>query len=302
MPSQPNRILLPIDVTHPTKDLVNHLSALIPLQGAEVLLLSVREELPSYERMLASMADFPEDIAHRFKSKAESVLKAFQDDLEFLGAKVKTEIVSGPAGMMIDRVARDENYNQIFLAPGSHSRVETFLLGSTSARVVKHAPGTVVVLREPPEKAADLKHVVFGVDGSPQSRHALLEAVDGFQLKERGTAITLCHVVAVPGVLTFISPVEFVAALENNLSMEGETILAAAEKALSEKGIKNAELMLRHGDPSTELIQAAKARKAGMLVIGAQGRTAVQHFLLGSVSTRIATHAECSVAVVKMAG
>lgn len=292
-----NRILLPVDVTHANKELVSMLSALIPLQNADVLLLSVRESLPSYESVLSTVADFPEDFAHTFEKKARTVLEELQSQLSKAGASVRMEIVSGPAGMMIDQIARDEHYRIIALSPGSHSRVEQFFLGSTSSRVVKHADGTILLLR--PSHDPELKQVVFGIDGSPQSHEAMKAAVKQFKLKERKVGVTLCHVVTIPSALTFVSPVEFVAAIENNLSMEGETILATAEKELAELGITDAELMLRHGDPSIELLIAVKHKKANLLVIGAQGRTAVQHFLLGSVSSRIAMHAPCSTAVIK---
>lgn len=298
MAEQHNRILLPVDVTHDNDDIVRLLSTIVPLQGAEVLLLTVREQLPSYESILSSVADFPDDIAHVFEQKARTVLDGLKSQLEALGARVGIEIASGPAGMTIEQVAKDEKFYLTCVLPAKHWAAERFFLGTTSTHVVKHVPGTTLLLR--PSDSDDLKDVVIGIDGSPQSHAALKTAVKQFDLKGRGSKITLCHVVSIPGALTFVSPVEFVAAIENNLSMEGETILAQGEKELSELGIKGAELMMRHGDPATELIQAAKHKRAGLLVIGAQGRTAVQHFLMGSVSTKIATQALCSTAVVKV--
>ena len=87
--------------------------------------------------------------------------------------------------------------------------------------------------------------------------------------------------------------------IENNLLLEGETFLAEGKNILAEHGLKRVDCVLKEGDPATEIINLAFASEADLVVIGAQGRTAVQHFLLGSVSHRIATRCPCSTAVVK---
>ncbi|MBC8000451.1 MAG: universal stress protein [Leptolyngbya sp.] len=294
------RVLLPIDVTHPTEDIAERLEQIMPLDGLQTHILSVQELLPSYEGLLSSVADFPEDASNQFTVKARKVLDTLGETLTKKGAKVTTEQVSGPAAAMIEKVVKDENFHITALSPGSHSRVETFFLGSTTGRVAKHVAGTILVLRNGPT-SGPLEQVVFGLDGSEKAKNAMIQAVKLFKLKERSVKITIVSVVFVPTALTFISPVEFVAAINSNANIACETILADAEKTLSDLGIaiENMEIMLRHGDPSNELLQAAKATRAGLLVIGAQGHAAVQHFLLGSVAQRAVMHAPCPVAIVK---
>ncbi len=295
------RVLLPVDVTHPTKDLADRLEQIMPLTGLKAHLLSVQEVLPSYERLLSTVADFPEDVSHKFEDKAKKVLETLAVTLKDKGAEVSQEQVSGPAASMIEKVAKDENYTFTALAPGSHSKVELFFLGSTTLRVAKRCPGMVLVLRNAQE-TCPVETVVFGLDGSENSKAAMAEAIKTFKLAERAVQIVLCSVSFVPTALTFVSPVEFIAAIESNANLAAETILADAEKAASDLGVKqeNIELMMRHGDPTNELLQAAKARKAGLLVIGARGHNAVEHFFLGSVSQRAIMHAPCPVAVVRI--
>lgn len=294
------RVLLPIDVTHPTKDLAERIGQIMPLEGLKAHLLSVREELPSYERLLATVADFPEDLPHKFETKAKQVLDKVGETLSSQGAEVTQEMVAGPPVAMIEKVAKDENFSLTALAPGAHSSVELFFLGSTSLRVAKHCPGLVLILRNAQE-TGPLESVVFGVDGSENAKAAMIEAIKTFKLAERNVKIVLCSVSFVPTALTFVSPVEFIAAIESNANLAAETILADSEKTACDLGVKqeNIELMMRHGDPSNELLQATKARRAGLLVIGAQGHTAVEHFFLGSVSQRAVTHAPCPVAVLR---
>ena len=65
------KLLVPVDVSHPHEDLVSHLQWMIDLEGDEVVLLFVKEILPSYERVVESMADFPEDWQNQLEAKAK---------------------------------------------------------------------------------------------------------------------------------------------------------------------------------------------------------------------------------------
>jgi nucleotide-binding universal stress UspA family protein len=120
-----------------------------------------------------------------------------------------------------------------------------------------------------------------------------------FQLKDKGTKVILVDVVSINPIFTMISPVSYMSAIEGNLKMTGEVLLAEGEKVLSELGISNSEMKLVEGNPAEELIKVAKATQAGLIIAGSQGKGAVEHFLLGSTSTRLAAHADCPVAIFK---
>lgn len=290
------KILLPVDIQHPHEEVVDQLDALLKLAGVKVHLLYVKDELPAYEQILGTMADFPDDWKNELGKKINEVLDQLKLKLQQRGADVTTEVVSGPAAMMIEAVARDEGFEMVAMMPGSHSRVQQYLIGSTASRVVGHAPGTVLILRQ---SAATLKNVVIGIDGSDASLRAAKSAVQLFQLTERDVQITLVNVVSVTGIFKFISLVRFVAAVEDNLVMSGEAALTDAQNQLSEMGLKSIDFVLKNGEPADEILKVADSLNAQLIVIGAQGRSAVEKFLIGSVSSRISTYAKCSTAVIK---
>lgn len=294
------KILVPIDVVHEPAKALEQLQMLVPLKNASVHLLYVQEVLPSYERLLAAIGDFPQDLPRQIAEKADKELAQLADGLKKICSTVTTEIVSGPASLMIETVARDEKFDLIALAPGAHSRVARFFLGSTSQRVIKHCTQSVIVLRTPGGVVSGVKNIVAGVDGSPESLQALTWAANTFDLAKIGATVTLVNVVSIAPMFKFISPVTFVASVEDNLIMSGEAILAEAEKALSDRGVKNISVKLKNGDPTEELLQACKTAKADLLVVGAQGTSAVERLLIGSVSSRLAVHADCSTAVFKL--
>ncbi len=294
------KILLPLDLVHPVKPTVDELVRLVPLENAEVLLLYVKEELPAYEKLVEAIGDFQEDWGHQLERRAKAIFEEASALLRPHCPRVSTEIVMGPAALMIETVARDERFEMTALTPGAHGKIESFLLGSVSSNVVKHGPGTVTILRTGKPVEAPLRNIVVGVDGSPQSHWALEQCARQFRTSAADTQVTLIHVVAVADVMKLISPVEYISAMENNLLLEGETFLAEGKRVLAEQGFTRVDCVVKFGDPAKEMIELAQSLPADLVVIGAQGRTAVQHFLLGSVSHRIAMHSPCSTAVVKM--
>lgn len=293
------KVLLALDIVHSVAKTIEELASLVALAEAEVLLLYVREELPAYEKVAYAVGDFKEDWAHQIEKKATLTFDEAKGQLLPHCARVSTEVVVGPPAMMIESVARDEGFDLTVLTPGTHSRVEKFLLGSVSSNVVKHGPGTILICRPKESINKTVSQVVMGIDGSSGSREAIVRSVKQFKLDPAITQITLIHVVNVADVFKLVSPVEYISMVESNLLLEGETFLAEGKNLLAEAGFTRVECVLKEGDPATEIINLAQAMPADLVVIGAQGRTAVQHFLLGSVSERIAMRSPCATAVVK---
>jgi nucleotide-binding universal stress UspA family protein len=58
-------------------------------------------------------------------------------------------------------------------------------------------------------------------------------------------------------------------------------------------------LLLREGDPADEIVTAARDEGYDLIVVGHRGLSPIKAFLLGSVSSRVVTHAPCSVLVVR---
>jgi nucleotide-binding universal stress UspA family protein len=72
-----------------------------------------------------------------------------------------------------------------------------------------------------------------------------------------------------------------------------------AEKMEQQLGKGAVDCDVQEGSPKDEILKAAKSWGANLIVIGSHGRTGLSRFLLGSVSKEVATHAKCSVEVVR---
>ncbi|WP_445713594.1 universal stress protein [Flavobacterium sp.] len=83
----------------------------------------------------------------------------------------------------------------------------------------------------------------------------------------------------------------------------GNKIVSEASNVLKSK---NKELIITtsvvSGLPKSAILEKAKSFDADLIVVGSQGQGAFSRFLLGSVSQYLATHAKCSVMIVKDKG
>lgn len=78
-------------------------------------------------------------------------------------------------------------------------------------------------------------------------------------------------------------------------------ILDEAEAMLRERGLE-ARKVHRIGGISDTILEVAEREHVDLIVVGSHGRTGLTRFLLGSVSSQVASHAPCSVLVAKQAG
>ncbi|MDH3667858.1 MAG: universal stress protein [Paracoccaceae bacterium] len=130
-------ILVPVDLSHP--DAARKILSLARKTGGpdcRVMALNVIEEIPGF-----IAAELPEGLVARNVADAQETLSAMAADI---GAEHEVRI--GHASTTILDYASDMGADLIVLAshrPG----IEDYFLGSTAARVVRHAACSVLVSR-----------------------------------------------------------------------------------------------------------------------------------------------------------
>ncbi len=132
-------ILVPVDLGH--EERVKPMIDAAKLLGggkARVILTHVIEEVPAYVA-----AQIPKDVLENSHAKVEESLKGIASRS---GVDVEIDVHSGHAANTILDIAEEKNVDCIVIA--SHKPGwEDFLIGSTAARVVRHAKCAVHVLR-----------------------------------------------------------------------------------------------------------------------------------------------------------
>lgn len=163
-----------------------------------------------------------------------------------------------------------------------------FMLGSVSTNLLSYAPCPVLVVKQ---DAAPLRRIILATDGSVASAKALefvlTKLQPGRSTGKRGRVpihVSVIHV----------EPSSW----NPELMGVGHRSVERSVRKLLEAGFM-AEPTYQLGKPAKAIMQVASRQHADLIVIGAKGLGGIARILLGSVSTRVAEYATCSVLVVR---
>jgi nucleotide-binding universal stress UspA family protein len=273
------------------RDLV---AALALPQDATVRIVSALGTAPSLAGLSGSMRD--ELIAGAIAA-IERELAEYAAPLQRHGLRVECAALEGRAATAIVDDAVSARADLVVV--GSHGRGElgSLLLGSVSAEVVDRAPCPVLVAR-----GRALERVILAEDGSTNARLAR-DVVTGWEIFRKATVrvVSVAHVA--PYFHSGIAPSQqalvhraLVASLAATRH-EHEHLATRSEHRLAQAGLRSgAEVRL--GVPAAEIVSAARAWPADVVVLGSRGRTRIARLLLGSVARGVLLGAPCSVLVV----
>lgn len=137
--------------------------------------------------------------------------------------------------------------------------------------------------------------IVVGTDGSEPAVRALDQAIA--VAKRDGAALHI--VTALPDAALIRERISSGATTFSiNLSQVADSVLARAAERAEREGVQ-AETHASEHDPAEAIITVAKEVGADLIVVGSRGLSGIERFLLGSVSTKVASHAPCNVMIVR---
>ncbi|MCI0488479.1 MAG: universal stress protein, partial [Blastocatellia bacterium] len=245
-----------------------------------------------------------EEYRKRITAETESILEQARKALREEGIAAKTISKIGSPGDVILRLAADYDVTVV----GASGRYDNpnLGLGPVASRAVEHAPGTILVARE--LAGTTNLRILLAVDGSLASQNALRSMIAQFQMDS--AEITLMHVVETPWIHLgldrewFDYPEDVFDRADPEIQLEHE-LRAEAEEVIEEARAELADYnysvmsVIEEGNPATEILGEAERGEYDLIVLGATGARDAKHNVLGSVSTRVARQATCSVAIVK---
>ncbi|MFN3649449.1 MAG: universal stress protein [Armatimonadota bacterium] len=231
---------------------------------------------------------------------SETAASAQRTTLEALGggtAELVTKIRNGkPAAEIVQEIEEDPP-DMVALGSRGLGAVARFLLGSVAERVARHASCPVLVARELKE---GIRRVILGIDGSPGAAYAT-EWLQRFPLPPDCevrvvTSVPQYNLRAysaerLPGLADELQAIQLAERLEaeRRLQLVSAAFLEAGKQAVPE---------LRQQHPALGLVEAAEQLEADLLVVGRQGMSRIERFLMGSVSEHVLHHAPCSVLII----
>jgi len=134
-----------------------------------------------------------------------------------------------------------------------------------------------------------MKHIVVGFDGSANARRALEAALDVAGADTRLTVVAAAHSPVPPGQAL---PVGDEGLEERRRELED------ARRHLAELG-REAEVVAVPGAPADVLVEEADRRGADLIVVGRRGLNGAERLVMGSVSSKVARLARCSVLIAR---
>jgi nucleotide-binding universal stress UspA family protein len=140
-----------------------------------------------------------------------------------------------------------------------------------------------------------LDRILVPLDGSALAEAALELATD----LARGASSTLVLLRAaeahsLPGVDPSDAQVKVVS--------EAEGYLAAAAERLRGRGVKHVETSVWYGPPAASIAEAARVRKADLIVMSSHGRSGLGRLMLGSVAESVLRSTSVPILLVRAPG
>ena len=142
--AHPQRILVPLDFSLPSKRAMRFAREWASLFGAKVCLLHVLDPVSmTGEFGIAPLGTVQRTYASRAKAALAELARAeFPDSIP-----VTVAVRKGKAFDQIAAVARDLRADLIIIATHGYTGLKHVLLGSTAERVARHSPCPVLILR-----------------------------------------------------------------------------------------------------------------------------------------------------------
>jgi nucleotide-binding universal stress UspA family protein len=174
------------------------------------------------------------------------------------------------------------------------------ILGSISQRILYEAACSVRIARHGSRNRAKPLRLLVGVDNSEHSKRAV--AWVGGRHWPAGTEVRLLAVVdtvmEIPSEPNQPADYKWIEVGDEENWEQVRSIFQPSADQLQALGL-DAAVMIRRGNPKTEILEEAESWKADCIFVGAKGMRGIDRLLLGSVSSSVSARAHCSVEVVR---
>ncbi|MDL1966383.1 MAG: universal stress protein [Candidatus Desulfofervidus auxilii] len=269
------KILVAIDVSEYTEMVANQALNLAGYCRSTLFALTVIEISPESMAMAGSLP-----FVEKMDKEARTTLDKIKAEAEKRNVDCETFVRHGlqPHRYIVE-MAEEKEVDAIVIGTHGRTGLKKLLMGSVAARVIGYTPCSVLVV--PLKGTISLKNILVATDGSKYSEAAVKEAINIAK--------------ACPSVFTVICVVK--PGRPHEYREEAEKIVNQVKQEASQAGIEG-EAIVRIGEPHEVIVEIAKEKNVGTIVMGRHGRTGLKKLLMGSVTERVIGFSPCGVLVV----
>lgn len=244
------------------------------------------------------------DAEQKIREDSEQLLASEATRLQEAGWAGSTELRMGDPADAIIQAADELKPDLVVLGSHGMTGIKGFLLGRVSDKVLRHACCSVLIVK-PSAKLPAKKE-----SGKEAQPWRILLAYDDSEPAIKAASLCASLPLDENAEVTAVSVMPMIHMYRQDIRQHLNSIWQqkrrAAEAALKDAVNKlhwstpnvSTEL-LESTDVSQELLDTATRTGCDLVVLGYKGKAAVKRFLLGSITSRIAHHAPCSVLAVR---
>jgi nucleotide-binding universal stress UspA family protein len=232
-----------------------------------------------------------------------SELRAFTAEVAATCPRLQLIVRPGAAAPVILDLARGLGADLLVLGTHGRSGLQRLVLGSVAEKVVRQAPCPVLTVPCAVEGHPDkpvFEHVLCGVDFLETSQRAVEYALS--LAEEANGRLTLLHTIE------WVPDERHPTHATFGLNLYRQAVLTEARARLAELVPAEArdwcqvDMRVACGEPSVEILRAAAAERADLVVLGAGHPGALDRMLFGSTAPQVLRQAPCPVLTVRGGG
>ncbi|MDH5773303.1 MAG: universal stress protein [Nitrospirota bacterium] len=271
------------------------LQALAHLAPPEEFVLVHAIAIPDFNYAMISpdlRTEIQAEMEAKLRKEGEGILSQAREKLPSDFPQVqKIHQIGHPVDVILE-TARSSKSHLIILGARGLGAFKELVLGSTSHRVLMHAPCSTMVIKEPVPR---LKKILLPVEGEEDIAIALQ-----FLARQPFREPVDIDVIAVWPQPQLAWPIT----LGQTKLLEMKAIEAAQDRMTSvtdrlTRMNYSSQTKVGMGDPAFAILEQAKASEADMILMGTHGRGGLARFLIGSVSNSVLHQADCPVLIVR---
>ncbi len=205
-------------------------------------------------------------VIEQAEKEMQGKLESIKNMASEQGVECETFIYRGDDPYMdIINAAVMKHVDMIVMGTHDRTGIKKLIMGSVTGNVIGHAPCKVLVV--PPGACPDYGTILIATDGSTHSAAAASEAV--VMAKRYGSSLVIVSVAPAAAEVPHA---------EENVKQ----VLNLAEK----EGLRK-EGMVLQGKPHEGILEIAKQKYAGLIVVGSHGKSKLIIGLMGGVTERV---------------
>ena len=291
---QLERVLATTDLSAPARHAAERAALVAKDAGATLRLVHVISDM-MLGRLRRLLEDSPDDVELRLRGKIEGDVARLGEHLSrAYGMPVPADVVTGPLIAGILGHAAANHADLLVLGARGASFMRHLMLGSTAERLVRTSDRPLLVVKQPPHE--QYRRVLVPVDFSRLS----LATLNLARAVVPHAELILLHAYDDP-YEDWMQTVEVQEdVLQHYQQVARQRALRDMQAFLEAGGLTAAEVptVVVKGDPTLRILELEQELDCDLIMVGKQGETVTEEFLLGSVTKHVLQQSQSDVLVV----